>query len=183
MSFYEKLKSITFDDTFHYGDEEIYIRPITFDDTDNIIKWRNSDAIRCHFIYQGLFTKESHENWLNNQVAVCKVAQFIICLKNGDVPVGSVYIRDIDFDKAYGEYGIFIGEASARGRGIGSRTAKLMTKLALEELSFKGLFLRVFEDNVAAVKSYENAGFKLNGKSEILDINGTKRKVVFMELK
>lgn len=76
-------------------------------------------------------------------------------LKDGDVPVGSVYIRDIDTTHHKGEYGIFIGEAEARGKGIGTRAAKLMTAYAFRELSLHRLFLRVFADNVRAIRSYE----------------------------
>ena len=46
-----------------YG-ERVYIRPITEEDTDLIIKWRNSDAVRPYFIYQKPFTREGHLNWL-----------------------------------------------------------------------------------------------------------------------
>ena len=40
-----------------YG-ERVYIRPITEEDTDLIIAWRNSDAVRPYFIYQKPFTRE-----------------------------------------------------------------------------------------------------------------------------
>ena len=35
--------------------EGIYLRKITFEDTDNIIRWRNSDSVRTHFIDQTLY--------------------------------------------------------------------------------------------------------------------------------
>ena len=41
----------------------IYLRLMTREDTDRIVAWRNSDAVRKNFIYQALFTRESHENW------------------------------------------------------------------------------------------------------------------------
>ncbi len=116
-----------------YEDDVIYLRSMTKDDTDLIIKWRNSDEVRSRFIYQALFTRQSHEKWIETMVNTGKVVQMIICLKDGDVPVGSVYIRDIDTTHHKGEYGIFIGEAEARGKGIGTRAAKLMTAYAFRE--------------------------------------------------
>ena len=49
-----------------YKDEHagIYLRLMTWDDTDLIVKWRNSDAVRRNFIYQALFTREGHEHWI-----------------------------------------------------------------------------------------------------------------------
>ena len=81
-----------------YRDEAagIYLRPMTYDDTDLIVAWRNSDGVRKHFIYQGLFTRESHENWIRTMIDTGKVVQMMICLTENDKAVGSVYIRDID---------------------------------------------------------------------------------------
>ena len=86
--------------------KQIYLRPITMEDTDRIVSWRNQDRVRHNFIYQKLFTKESHENWMHTQVETGHVVQFIICEKNNDRPVGSVYFRDIDHDNKKAEYGI-----------------------------------------------------------------------------
>ena len=160
---------------------EVSIRPITYDDTDNIIKWRNSDSVRCRFIDRNLFTKEGHTKGLDNFVFQGKVSQFIMLLDK--LPVGSVYIRDIDHEKKCGEYGIFIGEESARGKGVGTESAKLIIEHAFNELKLETLFLRVFKDNEGAIKSYEHAGFVKNGKSETVNINGKDEEVIFMELK
>ena len=40
--------------------EKVYLRPITLEDTDNIIRWRNSENVRPYFIYQKPFTREGH---------------------------------------------------------------------------------------------------------------------------
>lgn len=139
--------------------DKIYLRPITMEDTDLIVKWRNSDRVRRNFIYQALFTKEGHENWMRTKVASGEVIQFIICEKETERPVGSVYFRDIDPVNKKAEYGIFIGEADAAGKGIGSETARLAVAYARDVMKLHKLMLRVFADNTAAVKSYEKAGF------------------------
>lgn len=143
--------------------DKIFLRKMEYSDTENIVKWRNSDFVRNNFIYQALFTKESHENWIRTMVETGKADQLIICLKDGDnqegVPVGSVYIRDIDWNHNKAEYGIFIGEESARGKGVGSQTAMLMIQYCFEQLKLHRLFLRVFADNKQAIRSYEKAGF------------------------
>lgn len=141
------------------SDGRIYLRPMTCDDTDNIVRWRNQEAVRSNFIYQALFTRESHENWIRTMIEPGKVVQMIICEEATDTPVGSVYIRDIDHTHHKGEYGIFIGEAKARGRGVGTAAAKLMVRYGFEKLALHKIFLRVFADNLQAVRSYENAGF------------------------
>lgn len=143
--------------------KQIFLRPITMEDTELIVRWRNEERVRNNFIYQERFTKEGHEKWMREKVASGQVIQFIICLKETGQPVGSVYFRDIDPKNRRAEYGIFIGEAEAAGRGIGTETAKLAVAYAKEEMKLHKLMLRVFADNTAAWKSYEKAGFVQEG--------------------
>lgn len=159
----------------------IYLRPMTLEDTDNIVRWRNTDAVRSHFIYQELFTAEGHERWVHTMVETGRVVQMIICEADGDRPVGSVYIRDIDYTHQKGEYGIFIGEAQARGRGIGTSAAKLMLQYAFTELKLHRVFLRVFADNAQAIGSYERAGFVREAcLRDDVCISGVFRDIVLM---
>jgi len=166
-----------------YSDGNIYLRIMTAEDTDNIVKWRNSDAVRTNFIYQKLFTRQSHEHWIETMVNTGKVVQMIICMCGSDMPVGSVYIRDIDVVHNKGEYGIFIGESSARGHGVGTAAAKLMIQYAFKELKLHRLFLRVFADNAQAMGSYEKAGFVKEAylKDDVC-IDGVYRDIVLMAI-
>lgn len=166
-----------------YRDEAagIYLRMMTREDTDLIVAWRNSDAVRRNFIYQEMFTRESHENWIRTKVETGQVVQMIICDIATDTPLGSVYIRDIDRHHNKAEYGIFIGEASARGRGVGTATAKLMLRYCFEEEKLHRVYLRALSGNDAAVRSYEKAGFEKEGylKDDVC-INGEYRDIVWM---
>ncbi len=162
--------------------ETVALRLMEAQDTDLIIKWRNTDSVRTHFIYQKPFTRQTHENWIKTMVETGKVDQFIICDKtNHFTPVGSVYIRDIDMTHKKAEYGIFIGEESARGKGIGTNAAKLMLEYCFENKMLHRVFLRVFADNEQAIRSYEKAGFLREAllKDDVC-INGTYRDIVLM---
>lgn len=162
-------------------DAGIYLRPMTAEDTDRIVRWRNSDGVRKNFIYQELFTRQSHEAWIRNMVETGKVVQMIICDSNSQKPFGSVYIRDIDRKHNKAEYGIFIGEEDARGRGVGTAAAKLMLKYCFLEEGLHRVFLRAFADNLQAIRSYEKAGFVREAylKDDVL-IDGQYRDIVLM---
>lgn len=140
--------------------ERIFLRPIGLEDTERIIAWRNQERVRKNFIYQKPFTKEGHEEWMRTQVGTGRAVQFIICEKETGRPLGSVYFRDIDRDNKKAEYGIFIGEEDAAGKGIGTEAARLAVSYARDGLKLHKLMLRVFADNTAAVRSYEKAGFE-----------------------
>lgn len=144
-----------------YVDEKagIYLRPMTSDDTELIIRWRNHEAVRKNFVYQEPFTREGHENWVRTMIETGKAVQMMICENKTQTPVGSVYLRDIDRQHSKAEYGIFIGEEFARGRGYGTAAARLMIRYAFGQEKLHKLFLRVYADNTAAIRSYEKAGF------------------------
>lgn len=164
-------------------DGRIYLRLMTKNDTDNIIRWRNSDEVRNQFIYQKLFTRESHENWIKTMVETGKVVQMIIVLNDGDRPIGSVYVRDIDTEHRKAEYGIFIGEPDCLGKGYGTEAAELMAEYSFEFLGLHKLMLRVYADNERAIKSYEKAGFEKEAylKDDVY-VQGKYRDIVLMAM-
>ncbi len=139
---------------------KIILKPITEEHTSLIVKWRNNTNVRKNFIFQEIFTEEMHNNWLKNKVHSGDVVQYIIYTKENDLPIGSVYLRDIDHINQKAEFGIFIGEDDARGKGYGTEATKLLCQYGYNELCLHKIMLRVFAFNESAIKAYENAGFK-----------------------
>lgn len=161
--------------------EQIYLRPMAEEDTDMVVAWRNQDWVMKNFIYRAPFTREGHLQWIHTQIDTGRVVQFIICLKASDKPVGSVYFRDIDVTHHKAEYGIFLGEKEALGRGIGTEAAKLALQYAFSVLKLHRVMLRVLADNSRARKSYEKAGFKEEGRfREDVYLDGRYLDVIFM---
>lgn len=159
----------------------IYLRPMTREDTDLIVAWRNSEGVRRNFIYQEPFTPEGHESWFKNMIETGKAVQMIICELTTDTPLGSVYIRDIDRLHHKAEYGIFVGVESARGRGVGTAAARLMLNYCFDEEKLHRVYLRVFASNEQAIRSYEKAGFIKEGLlREDVCIDGQYRDITWM---
>ena len=164
--------------------EKISLRLMTKDDTELIVKWRNNPRVRENFVYRKTFTNEIHESWIKTKVETGEVVQLIICEMGNNSPVGSVYFRDIDNVAHTAEYGIFIGEDDAIGKGYGNETAILATDYARDTLGLKKLILRVFTYNEAAIKSYMNAGFvKVRDLPLVECSDGEKSDMILMEKK
>jgi len=159
----------------------IYLRKMVVEDTDDIVRWRNSDSVRSRFIYQGLFTRESHLNWIKTMCDTGKVQQMIIVEKDTERPIGSAYIRDIDHIHHKGEYGLFIGEEVSRGKGIGREVTHLMLEYGLGELGLHRIYSRVLEDNVISVKSALKGGLEQEGLAiDDVCIDGVYHNVVML---
>ncbi len=165
--------------------KNLIYRPITEADTDMVLGWRNSEPVRKYFLYRKDISRQDHLNWLNSKVASGIVIQFIVIIKTTDTPIGSVYLRNIDRINKTAEYGIFIGDVSARGKGYGSEIASRMVSYFFDELGYDELHLQVLSDNHQAIKSYQNAGFTVSGiSSNIIDVNNNsiRAEVTYMSI-
>ncbi len=163
--------------------EKINLRPMTYDDTDNIVKWRANKRVKNNFLFRGEITKEVHVNWIKTMVETGEVVQFIIEEAESDRPIGSTYLRDIDREIGKAEFGIFIGEDDAVGRGYGTEAAKLIVNYAFSNLKLHKVYLRVLDENLVAKKSYEKVGFKEEGRfRDEVFLNGEYKDVVFMAI-
>ena len=161
--------------------EKVRLRPITDADTDDIVRWRNDPEVWRYFLFREPFTPEMHRAWLRDKVAAGRVVQYMITERESGRSVGSVYFRDVDTQNESAEYGIFIGEASARRRGIGTETARLFTDFGLNVLRLHRISLKVLGSNEIARRSYEKAGFRTEGVfRDYARLDGVFTDVVFM---
>lgn len=160
----------------------ISLQPISPQDTDFIIKWRNNPNVRKNLVSQITLTREMHQNWLETKVASGEVVQYIITDKGSDQPVGTIYFNNIDKTNRVAEFGIFIGEDSARGKGLGSEATKLFCEYGFHSLGLRRIFLRVFADNKQAIQCYINAGFVFDDlRHDMVCVEGEFREMFFME--
>lgn len=163
--------------------DKTYIRPITYDDTALIVRWRNQDNVKSYFFYRDEFTEEIHLNWMKNKVEKGEVVQFIVCLKDNDMPIGSTYLRDINEDDKSAEYGVFIGEEGYRGQGIGKEILALTMKYSWDELGLKKLYARAIATNQASVQSFLHSGFEIvETVGNVACSDGTNEDMVFMSI-
>jgi RimJ/RimL family protein N-acetyltransferase len=81
----------------------------------------------------------------------------------GDRHVGNVVLDQIDRRIGKARLHIYVGEASARGHGVGRRAVALALALAFDELGLHKVWLTVHARNHAAIRAYEAVGFAIEG--------------------
>ena len=161
---------------------EVSLRKISEADTANIIRWRNSDDVRCWLYSQDDLTPEKHLGWLRNVVDKGRCAQYIIEVREGEAlfDIGTTFIKRSIPDSEDGEFGIFIGESRARGKHCALPATKEMVRIGFEELGLKKIYLTVFSANVPAVKTYLNVGFQITDEYHYED--DSQRMIYRMEI-
>lgn len=143
--------------------EKVTLKALTEDHTPLVVKWRNRPEVYKNLYSHTQITMESHLNYYHKQVLPGHCVQFIIYVNAGDYPVGSVFLKNLDTHNAKAEFGIFIGEDVARGMGYGSEAARLILEFGFKSLGLNRIYLSVLSNNLAAIRSYRNAGFIQEG--------------------
>ena len=143
---------------------EVSLRCLSIDDTQNIVRWRNSDFVRKNLFSQQTLTNE-HIEYYESKIKTGKCKQFIIVIKEDgkSMDVGTVFIKNLDYANSCGEFGIFIGEELARGKGYGKKATEQVLKYGFEVLGLNRIYLNVLADNTSAIKIYEHVGFIQEG--------------------
>ena len=146
-----------------YG-EQVYIRPITLEDTDNVLSWRNCERTVKNFFYRKPILREEHINWIENKVNKGLVHQFVVCEKENDTPIGVVYLQHFDEEANKMESGVFMSENAPGGRGIGTEAVKLLVfEYGFKVLKLHKQYARVLGSNEASRKLHLKAGFEEEG--------------------
>ncbi|MCI9077647.1 MAG: GNAT family N-acetyltransferase [Lachnospiraceae bacterium] len=138
--------------------EKVFLREITEKDTDDVLKWRNSETVVKNFIYRKKVTRAEHMEWLNNKVSAGRVHQFIVCINTTGNAAGSVYLHNFDSTSKSAESGIFLSEKFLGG-GIGTEAYRLLLLYSFETLELHKVKARVLAYNSASTRLHEKTGY------------------------
>jgi RimJ/RimL family protein N-acetyltransferase len=144
----------------------IGLGPISPDFLDLYLQWFNDFEARQAYSPPLIpRTRKSCEEWLER---VSKgepgTIQFGIFELSSLRPIGWTQLDNIDRFQQTAEYGIFIGDKSAWGKGYGTETTRLMLEYGFSLLHLHNIMLQVDSDNEAAIRAYRRAGFREFGR-------------------
>jgi RimJ/RimL family protein N-acetyltransferase len=122
-----------------------------------------------------------HKKWMSEILLDKKNIFFIISLD--EAPIGAINVTSISADNKSAEFSIRIGDPHQRGQGYGTTAVKLLTDFCWKDLGLHRLSLSVLSDNLSAIRSYEKAGFKIEGQLvDAVFIDGQWKNLVQMGL-
>jgi UDP-4-amino-4,6-dideoxy-N-acetyl-beta-L-altrosamine N-acetyltransferase len=135
----------------------VKLRPITRDDSDRLLAWRNSPAVSAYMYTDHLISPAEHERWFAGALAPSDRAYWII--EDDGAPVGMANLAGIDLVRRRCEWAYYLGEASVRGRGVGAAVEFVMLDHVFAGLGLHKLWCEVLIDNEAVWKLHESFGF------------------------
>jgi RimJ/RimL family protein N-acetyltransferase len=100
-----------------------------------------------------------------------------------DKMIGFIAFDGIDWQHGDTSIGIGIGHPAYRGKGYGTDAMRVMLRYGFQELNLYRVQLNVFSYNDRAIRSYQKAGFSVEGRQRgMLRRDGRRWDFVYMSV-
>ncbi len=143
--------------------ERVLLRPMADEDTDDVVRMRSEPSVHAQVFSAEPPTRESHRRWLDQVRAGGDRQEFMIVDRASGRSVGVIGLSHIDRANRRAEYGVLIGDAGARGKGLAAEASRLLLDHAFRTLGLTRVYLHVLVDNEPALRLYERVGFRREG--------------------
>ncbi|MBC6980603.1 UDP-4-amino-4,6-dideoxy-N-acetyl-beta-L-altrosamine N-acetyltransferase [Caulobacter sp. 17J80-11] len=159
----------------------IQLRDLTEDDSERLFLWRREPEVDRWMCGRAAQTLDEHERWFDRFREDSGSRGWIIV--HGERPVGFLTLRGLDGCDRRAEWGWYIGDADARGRGVGRAAQALGLDRAFDDLGLNKVWAEVLADNETALKAQAAAGFRREGYLRSHTLKGDRfRDVVLLAM-
>ena len=119
-------------------------------------------------------TEKSLEDTFNEANFSKNDIVFSVEVKNGNIFIGTTGLYLINWVARRAQFRILLGDVKSYGKGLGTQATKLVVEYGFNRLNLESIYLGVNEENIAAIKTYEKAGFIADGKYKKFIYNNGK---------
>ncbi len=144
----------------------VILRPLERTDlNERYLSWLNDPEV-TRYTETGTFpsTAEDLDNYYRSVSGSKQDVMLAVVDKKSGRHIGNVKLGPIHWVHRRATFGILIGEKEFWGKGVGLEATRLMVEYGFQRLNLHRIDLGVFADHEAAVRCYEQAGFKVEGR-------------------
>jgi RimJ/RimL family protein N-acetyltransferase len=144
----------------------VFLRALEESDIERTYRWHNDAKLYDTLCspYRPV-SKACEADWLRRKTSCSNTEiNLAICVNQTGDHVGNIYLRDIDWIVRSAGLHLFIGSSEHRGKGYGKAAVEQLLQRAFCDLNLNRVYLEVLADNTAAIRTYENCGFELEGR-------------------
>ncbi len=135
----------------------VTLRDLTPEDSDLLLTWRNSEAVRSYMYTDHLISAEEHARWIAGIPGDDRRRYWII--EADGKPVGLANLYDIDRRHGRCAWAYYLADPSVRGLGLGSFVEFWMIEHVFGPEGLTKLWCEVLAGNEAVWKLHEKHGF------------------------
>ena len=145
--------------------ERLLLRPAERADIPTFIDWLGDAEVGEGLATRAPWSRVAEEAWFDElQGTQGKTMwHFVICLRDGERPIGFCALHSVDHVNGGCERGIGIGERTEWDKGYGTEATRVLLDFAFGELRLHRVYLHVFDFNERAIHVYERVGFTREG--------------------
>lgn len=168
-------------------EEIIRLRALEEEDIDITIIWHNQQDIKD--LYAGHpfpVNMEQEKKWYEKILTSNFPTTVFGIEKIKDKKlIGITILKDINLVNRVSEFAIYIGDVEERGKGYSSIATLLTLKFGFNDLGLNRIFLKVLEENVAAIELYKKCNFTKEGvlRETIFKNNQFKNEIIMSVMK
>ena len=147
--------------------ERTRLRRVEKDDLPRCVQWLNDPEVRDGLAIYYPVNQAFEERWFDAALDREPAAQpFAIeaATESAKILIGICSLHEIDWRNRAAQLGILIGDKAFWGRGYGTDALRTLVRWSFSELNLHRAWLKVYEDNARALRSYQKVGFKQEGR-------------------
>jgi RimJ/RimL family protein N-acetyltransferase len=121
--------------------------------------------------------------WMEEEVSEQSPASYYFSIRSieDDKLIGELGLDVVNWNGRDAFVGLGIGETEYWSKGYGTDIMNVLLRFAFTEINLKRVTLNVFEYNPRAIRSYEKAGFRHEGRiRKILNKEGKRWDMLYM---
>jgi RimJ/RimL family protein N-acetyltransferase len=121
--------------------------------------------------------------WMEEEVGELSPASYFFSIRTlaADKLIGELSLDVVTWPGRDAFVGLGIGETEYWSRGYGTDVMNVLLRFAFTEINLRRVTLSVFEYNPRAIRSYEKAGFRHEGRMrKVLNKEGKRWDVFYM---
>jgi RimJ/RimL family protein N-acetyltransferase len=152
--------------------QKVWLRAPERADIPLFVAWLNDSRVLHFLAGRAPLSTAAEERWFD-QMLERQGKDFyplVICLLDSGRAIGTCALMEVDRDNGRAGFGIFIGEPRLWGRGYGTDALNAIVDFGFGELRLERIWLDCYTFNARGRRSYEKAGFK---------VEGTQRRAIF----
>lgn len=137
----------------------IQLVQLSQDKIELVRKWRNSDKIKKYMEYKDYISPEMQQKWFDKISNTTNDFFFIIIENNKEV--GLVNIKNVEWSKRIGEWGVFVWDDLCLHNGTAYKAALRLYEFAFNVLHLDNIEAHIINNNIRSIKYHERLGYKL----------------------
>jgi RimJ/RimL family protein N-acetyltransferase len=139
--------------------DDVQLDPLRVEHGDAMYAWMKDPEVKQNIGLKRKSTSSRTKSWIRSALEDETTVPFAVLLSGKYV--GNVVLDKIDRDGGTARLSLYIGQSSARQRGVGLTASYLAIRHGFECMGLRKIWLTVHAEHFRAIKTYRRLGFSL----------------------